>query len=462
MLPESVTSKNLLYIQKSAPEIVEQESKCAPSHLDLKIDSLTSHIPGTPSSVAGELKVQGGPLLSFLRTETLEMISNRLKNLDVTKQSYNSFVHSIQEGKVQTQINQESFPYILLQSFLNKEINQFQFATSLYFRSAILEARKKTLQILHLFDGTLETQKIARSTLNLTDQQFAEWLEKMKRAPLSEHYFLAITRSRDDHLYDQIVAQSLGGTISPEDRHSIPISTILRFYQNFNTFGVIKGLNNSTYQLTPSFSMMQAYLDVKYGKNALQMHPIIGVPSNKSLMLQQLKDKRAVSLPFPEIVFPNSADTFSATRSQFIKHDFFHLEVSSAIPKPLRDAYLELAEFVHKGDITNPIHSYLFSLLVDFDFSYFLLEDQKTLTDLSFHFWLMLEFIFDTILKNKQNDPQIHPGIGIAKEIAKHLSQNKERWAEQYGITFEEFNKRCDRYENQRINHIFLDMKKVI
>lgn len=95
----------------------------------------------------------------------------------------------------------------------------------------------------------------------------------------------------------------------------------------------------------PPLTLLQAYLDARYGKvDAIQLAPRFGLCTDEEMLRLGRAGKRPFGLGFPRLGSPETADDISTNRSGFSWHDFFHADLGSRIPNYYRQFLLHFLE----------------------------------------------------------------------------------------------------------------------
>lgn len=157
----------------------------------------------------------------------------------------------------------------------------------------------------------------------LDDEQMLEFLNEMKKAPVSERSFFEVPNIQFD--------------TSNSSEHTI-VTIILKTAKinAFSKFGSVVPK-----RMIPSLSMMQAYLKVKFGENAVKINPVLGMTNPKEM---DKVDSRDMALQFPGVKLFSYADNYRAPWYDFTYHDFYHAIVCSSIPRAYRIELIELGK----------------------------------------------------------------------------------------------------------------------
>jgi hypothetical protein len=99
-------------------------------------------------------------------------------------------------------------------------------------------------------------------------------------------------------------------------------------------------------RLIPSLGLMQAYLNTKFGENAVVINPVMGVSSVKQIRVNGLEKSRDMAFVFPGVNLPAYADHYLAQGDDFRVHDFYHAFAASAVPHEHRVLMVGLADVI--------------------------------------------------------------------------------------------------------------------
>lgn len=231
-----------------------------------------------------------------------------------------------------------------LKAFHGGKITVEQFTTITFAYSIIKEHPEIKIHVCPLFDHNglpnAQAKNIISETLKptgilkgkepfLTRDQIVDFFKKMRSESLSEQNFFFIESK-----------ETLNKTRTITE--GITDGTGVNVFNYFN-------LNDNTYRMVPSFSMMQQFLNAVGKKNAVTITPVIGLSSIEDILYNGKNSTRDLALPFPGITLPKEADKHSAPASiDFINHDFYHAIVTSYIPPICREAFIAYAETILK------------------------------------------------------------------------------------------------------------------
>ncbi len=311
---------------------------------------------------------------------------------------------------------EEKYPYYALKAVQGKKISLKQF-TTVMFHWVNFTKNKKKYRFIPLFgrDGKVDRQarELIRQTLvhktplpehsqatknvafflgyeidlsdkescYLTDQQFKAFIEEMRNEPVSEQNFF---------LFDLEEAPSIAKAIHDN---------------GINVFGQTR-----EGWMVPSFSMMQAYLKVKFGSRALHLKSVLGFSSPRDIRNGILTDERDLAVPFPGTTLPPKADKLEAPGYFLCWHDFYHAIMASYVVAKYRILLMKLgdvAESFYNQTGYKLAHEFA-GILYDMEHSLFRDEVLASVSkarrkDMNYSFWYTLAIGF-TIAKTRTTE----------------------------------------------------------
>jgi hypothetical protein len=162
---------------------------------------------------------------------------------------------------------------------------------------------------------------------HLTDQQLDQLLERMKKLPPCQQ-----------------VVWRVPDTLRSPMIHSATVSERIREIG----INVFSRLGDQT-RLVPTLGLMQAFLDVKFGSQAVKINTVLGISSLEAIRENGLNGQREMGLHSPFISASHRADGYAAAWYDFLYHDFYHAIIVSAILAYYRHLHIELSDIIHKG-----------------------------------------------------------------------------------------------------------------
>ena len=287
---------------------------------------------------------------------------------------------------------------------------------------SLMELAKTVRDDNDLLEKVKEYLDKINTTYLLSEGQIDLLFEKLRALPKSEQQFFIVPDKEGKYLpilEDQLLGRSTTHTITQE----------INFATGLNVFSRLEG----PAVMIPSFGLMQAYLEVRNGQDAVQMNPVLGLSSLGDLRQNALEGKRDFALHHPAASLPNTADNFSAPGVDFEKHDFYHAQLSSSIPPFYKRLFIQCADMIE-----NQVHQergflsfnresmqHLHDRFIDMEVSNFRLEMRRgrTLNDL---FWGQIynQFAINEVLAPAMMDPEKAEGLSI--DFARQLPFQKE------------------------------------
>ncbi|MBS0615948.1 MAG: hypothetical protein JSR58_05295 [Verrucomicrobia bacterium] len=260
--------------------------------------------------------------------------------------SFNDDVHAL-KAALNTQnwdapvFHKADYPYLALAALHEGQITPEALATILIFYSAQTET--KNIRSVPLFiQGKVneEAKKLLIETWppdQQTEEHLTAFFKKMETAdPVQQQFFLIPYSQEKEYAGGNADLMTFAGDI-----HSERVG--------FNVFGAC----SEDRHMLPSMGMMQAFLDVCHGNQAVKINPVLGLSSEKDIHDNGLNNERDMGLLFPYINFPLSADGSSAKGFRFWYHDFYHSSLCSLIPPEHRKLYVQFADIILSHEPTN-------------------------------------------------------------------------------------------------------------
>jgi len=294
----------------------------------------------------------------------------------------------------------EEYPFYALAGLKEGSLSVVKFTTLMFYRTCVLyHDNKNAVKSLPMFildpaskemvvnplakKIVIETckprestdglgQRVMQGIPQLTDTQIDQFFEEMSKKPISEQQFFIMPDTfiskepikkiddnpeklienlfKDKNLTKEQLAKakeaynntSIAKNLSAKNNRSI----IEIFYHdqgfnplNFFTEGSIRK------RMVPSFSMMQAFVDVKH-PNSVKINPVIGLSPIEPIFDNAKNRTREMGLAFVDKPLPTTADDKSAPGFDFIYHDFYHVNVFAYFPQQHVDANLKMIDIL--------------------------------------------------------------------------------------------------------------------
>lgn len=263
--------------------------------------------------------------------------------------------------------NTELYPKYALLALRQGDLTKEEFATMMWYRSAVnYHGSSAKIKVVPLFINNQinpDAKGIIRQTLKaateakilkeagvtnhsyLDEAQIKEFFVEMRKKPLSEQRFFVVDdihfRQGDAptaYESDWVTADVMKGkrTSSQQIQKTNGINIFCRFKDN-----------QKPMRMLPSLSMMQNYLNIKYGEQAaVTINPVVGLSTIEDIVKNGALSTRDMGLEFPGLSLPKVADLMVAEAYDFPYHDFYHAIITSCIPSDHRFAFLKIANRV--------------------------------------------------------------------------------------------------------------------
>lgn len=262
-------------------------------------------------------------------------------------------------------------------------------------RTAIVQTLQMEPVIVELLG---KTEEVSGSLL--TEEQVDLFFEAMREQEESEQQCFVVPDidPYDLDALERVIESGIANdavTVS----HSIRGHSGLNLFCRFEEKGIAK-------RMVPSFGMMQVFLNVRHGPDAVHLNPVLGTSTSDDLRKSAMLDWRDVGIPFPSIPLPPYADNFRAPHYDFAFHDAcYHAILASSMSRKDRQLMLLAADIATKVALQAKSKGrqagFAFSsLLVDLENNYYRPEFRALLSsEFSGNaelFWLSLNLQFLT------------------------------------------------------------------
>lgn len=340
------------------------------------VGKATGIISQNPSMIDDPLQKRYHEMTRRIKKAEKENLTAKMASIPDMQAHVEELTNALNQSKLSAEIfKSPNMPFYALKALELGMIDKYQFGT-IMLRWSIGEYHQgfEQMEIYSLFlengqvnPNTFEVIKLTFPE-NFNEQQTLEFLEEMKKVPPSEQFFFIV----------------------PDIQNSISVSQAINAL-GINTFCRLEGLLQSNKRIIPSLSMMQAFLNVKYGQNAVKINPVLGISSFNDM---RKVDARDMALHFPGTSLPSEADGLPAPWYDFSFHDFYHAIVVSSIPTAYRAMMIEIAllalntmkesGFARKSPSGETLHS-LFAAAIDMETPYFMRETSAPANLVFFH-----------------------------------------------------------------------------
>jgi len=440
-----------------------------------------------------------GPLIALLTPIRTNSIVKKIHELVDKDKMITDLICAIEEDNYKAPVfSHPDVDYYALDAVCQNKLTIAQFVTLMYLKAGICGSVKaEDVRVVPLFEG--EDNHISQEAWNLIKETLAipaniglgsgspymedaalnRWFEIMRIQPKSEQRFSIIPDSRDKdaaHRFSTNIAAGL--PVNKSDVSGTSIADAVNNDAGFNVFCGLARQNNKLVRMIPSFSMMQAFLITQFGENAVTLKPVFNIPSLKRIAKSLANNERELSVPFPGISLPKTADGCSAPTIDFIFHDFYHTVIASAILPNHRKAFLELAAFVHTlqlPDAYKKIVKNMYAALVDLEMNGYLKNirnrpqfhenddgararfwDQfntisvkatiiQSVKDLITTKGEITEEEFQDLQKNPLQEDLLQSEI--SQKMGLYIAAHQDEWKTRYGITLASLDDFCNYYK---------------
>ncbi len=262
-----------------------------------------------------------------LSEEESKKLTSSLSALPKKEESIAQLVQILQQAPTYQEafFASPNWPLYALIALERGLIDEYQFGTlQLYWSIGQYHGSYTDMQIHPLFmpDGTNNPIAVSliKSTSNtfLSNELIEKFLKEMKKLPPSEQQFFIV----------------------PDIQKTVDKTTISQAIQELG-INVFSRVGNDM-RMIPSLGMMQTFLKVKFGNQAVKINPVLGLSS-----IEQMKQvaHRDMALAFPGVTLPEEADSYPAPWYDFTYHDFYHAIIVSGMPLTLRSKMIDIADF---------------------------------------------------------------------------------------------------------------------
>lgn len=298
----------------------------------------TSQIPTPPSlEKMTQLSTEYWTLTRRIPKDRLVEINQTINALPDKEIRISQLLTALKENNWKHEIFQdENYPLYALEAVKEKRLSSIEFSTLMFYWTAhrnhavtpdqlevipIFVDGKPNPQAVQMLKETMKSYEpgiavFKSNTEFLTDTQFEELIRQMAKAPASEQQFFLVPQKEDYTIFNAIQVNKI------------------------NVFGDVA---STTKRMIPSLTLMQRFLDIKFGPQAVQINPVIGLSLFKDIIANGAGGQRDMAIPFPGIDLPKDADNIFAPGFDFSYHDFYHAFIVSSIPQEHRQALVKSA-----------------------------------------------------------------------------------------------------------------------
>ncbi len=278
-----------------------------------------------------------------------ELLAVEQELAKVTDEQVDRLIGAMNELKWDAPVfHEEKFPFYALAAFRKGKITDRQLTTVLFywveFSKEGIEARGETRVVPLFVDGAINSKawdlirqtmifrqpeisipgiqcslpEIDPHTTFMTDEELHEFFRRAREELRPSERCFFIKQEKETPEIVQVI-------------HKVGINI---FYQTDE--GAMR----------PSLGMMDLFLKVKYGPNAVLPHPCAGYSSVKDIHegIQKFR-RRDMAVHFPLTTLPSEADQAGATGFAISFHDFYHLLLVSGLSEEFRALWFKIADF---------------------------------------------------------------------------------------------------------------------
>lgn len=225
------------------------------------------------------------------------------------------------------------------------------------------------------------------------------------------------------------------------------ISQHILYGQRLNVFNRLLE-EETALRMIPSVGLMQAFIDVIGGENAVKINPVIGLSSLDDIRKNGLEATRDMAFQFPGILLPERADGVLAPDADFTYHDFYHTFMASMLSDTSRKRIIALADaikaYLQANDLPeNEGGLWYYSTLIDMEHKefrpdwskYFNIENRNE----DFLLWEVINRLLSTGIKSVK-------AVKFDNEHQNKILEVVAKKAQQLGLSLDELDK-CLEYQ---------------
>lgn len=261
-------------------------------------------------------------------------LETKLYSLPKPEENIHNLLKALEKGDWDAAIFQnEEFPYYALEAVRRGQLSPHDYATVLTFWEMIQlhpdPSTRKTIPIFnpdgtvneiakaHIIKTLVYNKKATDKPCALSSDQIDQLFKKIKKLPPSQQHIWTVPQINEPII--KAISVPILAEINPDGMLVAPVG------------------------------MMQAFLDVAFGDNAVKLNPVHGISSWNDLRQNHFKGERDYAIHFPGIELPEDADDRKARWFYFGKHDFYHAVLISSIPKAYRKCYVECYDIIQRS-----------------------------------------------------------------------------------------------------------------
>jgi hypothetical protein len=228
--------------------------------------------------------------------------------------------------------------------------------------------RKDEIKIIRLFNADGSVNKEAKAAIeqtlypvNASDAEISN--PKMNSAQLDSFFQLVQKLPYSE--------QQIFVTSAKKEEDEPSVREVINGRAKLNLFSLFKGTDSNNYQMDASIGMWVSAMEVCF-REPVKPQIVIGISPPKDFFSSKT---RILSVAYPSVEQPTEADGYRASGTDFLYHDWYHIDFVSHIPLSERERMNKVVLSIHKQmKITKePLHKefldVLYSVLLDREFT---------------------------------------------------------------------------------------------
>jgi hypothetical protein len=289
------------------------------------------------------------------RVKNLDQLEEKIRGLSDLENNIQNLVQAMEKKDWQASIfKNEDYPFYLLAALKNGKVTAQQFGTVMFYWSANQYHQNNEIQAIPIFiDGqrnaiaekyiiqTLTTTNFKDSQIQiftfLNPQQIDDLFNSLKELPASEQQLFVVPDIQGIFKNSKERIESKNSTISQIIVYNTGINVFDRLFDDST---------DSTLRMLPSVGLMQTFLNVMGGANAVKINPVLGLSSIQDIRLNGLQATRDMAFQFPGIALPKEADNYNAPHYDFPYHDLYHNILCSLLSDESRKKSIFFADAI--------------------------------------------------------------------------------------------------------------------
>ncbi len=253
-----------------------------------------------------------------------------------------SLVRAVREGNWRAAVFKErNYPHIALKAYQMNSITVEQFATIMFYWVNFTKVEKEPKIVPLFLEGGVvnpEARRLVRQTLilrRITDSDMSRVYAQSPETPV-------LTEEQIDALFKKIGEEHPPSAhyLFLKEREETP-DLIARIQQL--GFNILYETGDGA--IIPPLELVNTYLQIKYGPNALRAKPVLGLSTPKDIEESLAEGLRDLGLHFPGTSLPPLVDGYGAPDYAFTWHDIYHLLLISALLKKYQELFLKIGRF---------------------------------------------------------------------------------------------------------------------